>query len=346
MPKYYIKECEPLLVKNRLIPLINRNLREETEAEFLWKYNNSPMGLGITCLSFTENDNLCIGSASVFKRRIWTGTNLIEAGIAGDFSVDEKYRIFGPSYAMQTYLNSLWEDDKKLSFVYAFPNDASAKFFERHGYVKLGYLKRYVKFLSNEYKIGKYISHNKIVGLSLDTVLKLSFFEKCFASHAGFGDDIISDFDGRFDKLWEESKDITPITCERTASFLKWRFEFPPERRIFILTDGRSHLYGYIVYVVKDSMCHVLDTCFRNSVKTAKYLFARFILKMRGDKLGSIDIRLGGDPSLRKILKRFQFFHHQTADRIIYIKHNKDACPAPSTKKIVNWRILTADTDE
>ncbi|MBN2465952.1 GNAT family N-acetyltransferase, partial [candidate division WOR-3 bacterium] len=67
-------------------------------------------------------------------------------------------------------------------------------------------------------------------------------------------------FDRRFDRLWDEVKDVHPISVVRDRRYLQWRFVENPESeyRIFAYEDGRR-IRGYAVAKRYGKEMHIVD---------------------------------------------------------------------------------------
>jgi len=61
------------------------------------------------------------------------------------------------------------------------------------------------------------------------------------------------DFDGRFDRLWEQVRDQYPAICRRDAAALNWRYRRHPEGDYQVITTGDGEpLRGYCVLLTYD----------------------------------------------------------------------------------------------
>jgi hypothetical protein len=81
----------------------------------------------------------------------------------------------------------------------------------------------------------------------------------------GWHVELPTQFDDRFDRLWERAKVQFPIAIERSSSFLNWRFNncCDDPFQTLCLCDENGELAGYVVYrqqrptvELSDVLCH------------------------------------------------------------------------------------------
>ena len=233
-----------------------------------------------------------VGSAALFQRVFHVAGRPCMVFVAGDFSVDQPHRGFGPAFMLQRRILSDIKGKSGCAWLYGIPNDKSRALFTKLGYRTVGCFRKYLKILKVDYVYKKLnITPNVFMKL-LGTVIGALSRERFYRRPKGISVESPDAFDSRFDSLWMAVKHQYPVIGERTAAFLTWRYSELSGKtyKIFCLTrDGI--LAGYVVYLLLDGLCHVVDLlCFRDR-RIVECLISEFSLRMRADGIEAISIR-------------------------------------------------------
>ena len=171
---YMLKGIEPSKDREALINFWEKNLKKYFSGRFEWFYKDNPAGEPLGTLAY-DREKKIIGHGSICLRRIYFKGLYLKVGIASDFLVDEKYRVFGPALPIQK-ANLNFVHSKQVDFIYVFPNQASKAVFHRLGYKQIGTAISYNKILVHKQKLSNIGIPKMIaaaIGPILDSITKL-----------------------------------------------------------------------------------------------------------------------------------------------------------------------------
>ncbi|MEC4686297.1 MAG: GNAT family N-acetyltransferase [Nitrospirota bacterium] len=349
MKKYRIVKAD--IEKNRddLLPVLKRNLKDISEERYVWNYTASPHGQAHCWLASEEDSGRCVGSGSLFPRRIYVLGKAVYGAIAGDFAVDREHRAYGPALGLQRTIQSAHKDNG-LEFIYGVPNKLSEPIFLRIGYSELGKYNRYIKILKAEYKLRHYLPPAPVARIFsgiIDLGLKGFSRESRYRRPRNVSIEMPVFFDERFDLLWKKALSQFKIAGERNSEALSWRYKESPHHdySIFAFIDHEQYIHGYIVYYTENNACYIADVLFVDAESIGDSLFAEFILYMRREGIGSISIRYLGGGMLTRQLKNFGFFLVKEEDSSMLVYSDKTSPLTPYLLQGDNWYFLEGDLD-
>jgi len=349
MKKYRIVKAD--IEKNRddLLPVLKRNLKDISEERYVWNYTASPHGQAHCWLASEEGSGRCVGSGTLFPRRMFVEGKAVYGAIAGDFAVDREHRAYGPALGLQRTIQSAHKDSG-LEFIYGVPNKLSEPIFLRIGYSELGKYNRFVKILKAEYKYRHYLPPEQVTRMFsgiIDVGLKGFSKEGRYRRPRNVSIEMPVFFDERFDLLWKKALSQFRIAGERNSDVLNWRYKDSPhhDNRIFTLIDHEQDIGGYIVYYTENNACYIADVLFIDSESIRNSLFAEFILYMREMGVGSISIRYFGGGLLTRYLRKFGFFLVREEDSSVLVYCDKTSPLTPYLFHRDNWYFLEGDLD-
>jgi hypothetical protein len=197
--------------------------------EWEWRFLRKPAGKGLVELAW-ENEILA-GHYAVSPVRMRVRGNDVLAALSGTTMTHPQYRGAGlfPLLARRTYARARQAGQM---LVMGFPNRYSHRGLIRDlGWRDVGEVPKFAAMVSD---IGPVREDPGIVELKR--------------------------FDRRFDQLWNEAKDVHPISVVRDRCYLQWRFAENPESdyRIFACKVGRR-IGGYAVAKRYRKELHVVD---------------------------------------------------------------------------------------
>jgi len=292
---------------------------------FDWLYRDNPSGPPSTYLAQQEASNAIVGSASVYPRRISLNGRTAVAGIAIDFMVSSSERVFGPAIKLQKTISENYRSDG-YEFILGFPNRASHGIFNRIGYRELGVPKRYVKVLKTDVRL-KSVIKNRFLARALGVVADSLWMGLCWVGmktmSGGFTYRLLDQCDHKFDALWTKVRQEFPITGEKTAEYLNWRYTNNTSYEYYffcIFADNGKELLGYIVYRVADGVAVVADMLFVRRRRVLACLLMGFSLEMRNRGVHSVVITYLGSNILRSGFRLAGFILRKTEPRAVFLK--------------------------
>ena len=295
-----------------VVDLLMENFQDYSKERFHWFYQEHPYGLPKTILAECKETGEIVGSGSLTQRYFFLNNIKFLAGMAVDFNIKKKHRVFGPATILQkTILDAV--KNSEIDLILVSPGQAAKGVFARIGYEILGESKKYSKTL----KIGPKIDHHinipmlsRMVSIFLDRALWLIDIIKLFPRAKGTDIEILSECDERFNSLWEKGKSSYHIIGERSASYLNWRFirHNKNQNRIFCIKNKTDHsLKGYIIFNVKDNIATIVDLFTINEKNILTYLLLKFSFLMRKQHVNVVQTSFLGSVSFKKYLKKAMF---------------------------------------
>jgi len=348
MINYTITEADVTKNREDIFPILERNLEGASAQRYEWNYENCPYGKARCFIAKDDSSGLFVGSTALFPRKMLVKRKPEYVGIAGDFAVDKKHRAYGPALKLQHEIQSRIIDIG-FKFVYGIPNILSRKLFLRIGYEEIGRLERFIKILKTEYKFKHYLHlliQSKILSRIMDFFIKISSKETWHKKRFHYSVETPEYFDNRFDVFWEKVANQFTIIGERTSTFLNWRYKQSSyqQYKIFCILDEKKEIAAYIVYYLKENMCHIVDMLFVGSEDVIDSLLAEFSIFLRSKGIGSISVFYFGKGLLEKNLKEFNFHRVKKED-----KHVMIYCPKLSSELYLmdkkNWYFFEGDND-
>ena len=337
--------------KNTLIGLWKRYLRKYFDGRFDWLYKDNPVGQTKTVLAFKDQETDAIGCGSICSRHLYFNGQKVSAGIAVDFMVHEKHRTYGPALKLQ---KANFSDDNASEFdiIIAFPNKAAKGPFLRVGCKSLGEASLFTKVLKSETKLAHYINIpllTKSTAFILDQVLR--FFDKMrvVSKPSNWYAEHVSAFDERFDAFWNEVRENYKIIADRNSHYLNWRYTNCKgvEYRVFCLSQkGSGPLKGYIVYFLYNNVANIEDMFAVKMDRTWLYLLYEFSEYMRKEGLASICFSYFGNPLLKELFRKLNFFEKkETRTVLLHISKKSLESFRNMAFNPNNWSLFEGDLD-
>lgn len=208
--------------------------------KFEWMYLGNPAGSARVWLLYTEPEDVVVGATAVFPRRFSIDQQWVTAGITGDFFVKRQHRSLGPALQLHRSVLADFQAEHWAAFLYGFPEEMALPIFGRLGYVELGPRSRWVRILRSRSVLMRLPGGTLWggpVGLALDAasvlltkgrIRRLSI--ECVETNA---------IDDRFDVLWQTLRRGVRVIGDRSAAYLRWRYQSCPGPSCRILTAAR-----------------------------------------------------------------------------------------------------------
>ena len=348
MIRYSIIKADIKKNKKDIVPILKRNLEDITEEKYDWNYQKSTFGPAKCYIAKETKSDSFVGTAAIFPRKAFVKGKEKIAGIAGDYAVDKKHRAFGPALDIQKKVKST-ANEGEFDFIYGLPNKQSKLLFLRIGYIEIGPLKDYIKILKTKHMAKEHLPHLlkfRIFSSIFDIYLRIVGKEYRYKKHKDFLIEEPDMFDKRFDIFFENMENSHNIVGKRSSDFLNWRYRKSPaqEYKIFCITDKEKDIKGYMVYFLKEKVCHIVDTFFKNSDKVVNVLFSEFLIHMNKKDIGAVAIKYLGNSFFKEQLKKYNFFERKAPNLSLFV-FSKNI----SSEKILlneeNWYFFEGDSD-
>ncbi len=283
------------------------------------------------------------------------------AGLSCDMAVDAPHRLLRPALLLQhATLDATTE--VSTSYVYGVPNWRHSQVLLRAGYHEHCEIHRYAKptQISDYLKRNKYVNRFAPVlgGLSDIAWQAVSRFRS--ARSYGWRTEVLTEFDKRFDDLWDRLKVDHPLATVRSSSFLSWRYQQCPSTSyttIGLLAKDGNRLLGYLTYFVSGNHALCADLFTPGYGNEMRVLLSAWFRHACQRKLSSLSIACCGPEALIAGLTRFGFTRRsvsaptvqngkpvRTSHEIskILLAH---PCPAvPSGDPNVKWYYTAGDS--
>jgi hypothetical protein len=343
---YSLVEADIYKNKKDIVTLWEKNLSSTFSDRYTWMYQNNIYFPSIILLTTTSPVSP-IGFASVAKRMMKIGNQIVPVGQTIDFLVDKEHRHLGPALKLQRSITNMLKTHE-ITFLYGFPNRLSERVQRRAGFMDLGPFHRWVIPIRSEYLVQNYIS-NKLLAKCASSVLDIlitakskHFIYKRSSSHQT---KITQTYDDKFDRLWEKGSKHFSIIGERNAKYLAWRFNHFPNQsyKAFCLYDNQNHLQSYIVYYIKNQHVIISDF-FASDFPLLNHLFFQFMQTMRSARALSITVNFFGTNIITSKLRELGFKKRSQEGRVL-LYFQPGSPPSPNILDTDLWYITEADRD-
>jgi len=334
--------------KQNIIDLWKRNFQNITEERYPWIYEQNPFGPATCLLAKDTKQDSVIGLTALFPRRVAINGKYHLAGLGGDFAVNKEHRRVAPALLLQNAAISKCNEGE-FDFLYGFPNKESEPVDLMLGFKMFDVL-RMTKPLRSYYYLKNHFNSPavaRMISRPIDLAIKIFSKETRYKRHGGFKAEMLSSFDGMFDKLWEEASTRFAIIGERSSSYLNWRYVRSPYNKhcVFVLRgNGNGNILGYIVFHIIENRTYIDDILCFDMDETLDSLLSQFLLFERKEGVDSVSISYTGTQLLVKKLQEFGFsIRDKEGKAAIYVPLD-----SPLTSCLVekeNWYLMPGDND-
>ena len=331
--------------------LLMRNANRATprdKAYFEWRYAMRPNRSQPIIVFAANNAGKKIGCLSLIPHDYMLDGKTRPVGVLGDISVESEWRGRGVTQAMIGYVTGQ-KAFHDLAGGIVLPNESAARALHKAHWETISKLERYVKIIDIKEKLSQRQKPNwllnRICGW-LNGVMRMISLETYVKKPQGFVGEVVSDFDERFDLLWNNlNKQGMNIGC-RNREYLTWRYSKHPlvAYQIYALTR-RNELCGYIVFHVTDRQCSIDDILCMTETPCARYLLSSFLNFIRNNSLAfSIDLKTNNNDLLRLPLRLFGFIKRPGYLEFMLAKTETKDPPASFTNGS-KWYLTSNDKD-
>ena len=247
---------------------------------WIWRFMDNPAGLGVIELCWDGDILVAQYAVTAVASRI-DGQDCL-TGLSGTTMTHSKYRGMGlfPILARKTYARMA---EMGMVMAWGFPNAMSHR-----GFVKdLDW--------TNIYEIP--VFH---LNLMNSQYLSLPTSDDALAE--------VTDFDERFDLLWETVKDDHSLLTKRDQRYLQWRYVQNPSGQYRILTYlVQRTLLGYAVFKQYRDEIQIVDILTVKDVKVGVRLISGIVEIARRESAVAVSLWLNVSHLLHHTLERIGF---------------------------------------
>ncbi len=334
--------------KDCIIKFWNDNQHKLLNNKYRWIYEGNPDGIAkVLMVKHVESGEIA-GMLSLFPRMFIIKSKRIKAGIIGDLIVNKNHRTLGP--ALQLFKEAIIHvENGNFDFLYGFPNKNAEPVLKRAGYFKLGQEVKYIKIIRSKTQLKKKHVPNLILPFAssvADCFLHFISLENRYPISRSLDGKEITFVDNSIDKFFNECQCITPITGERSANYVSWKFFKDPDDKhsIFILNSKEdSSIKGYISF-----RTDALYIDIRDIVSSDEYVYVLITLFIRFVKLffsDGITVTFLENNSFLPVLNRFGFRKGKYG-RNIYLYYSKNNALLDDTLlNSHNWHLFSSEQD-
>lgn len=329
--------------KDVILSILERNFSRVPAGRYDWLAQN-PLGPSYSLLLKHEPSGRHVGSISLFARRIAADGVVSSAFVCGDLVVDQGHRTLGPALHLLRAAIAHQKAQPSPTMLLTFPNNKSDMAARRAGFSLLSEVFELTQII----RTAPYLRRHSPAAPLLAPMLDPLWHVRCTLNgrgRRGLRPAVITDFDERFDELWQESKSGYSLRGERSRGFLEWRFACAPHAKYetFVLASGtKRKLRGYIVFRTHDKRVMIHDLGFREE-RALDHLLAAFFVHQKRKGMDSIGCRIAGSSALTE---RLRLNGYSTRAQVL-----KVLISAPDDQRTVqdlksgNWYVTAGDDD-
>lgn len=276
------------------------------EEKLRWFYCDGPHGAGRAFVLHAGGET--VGCAGVGVRRLQHHGREVKAALFADLAVDRAHRSGLPAVVLLRQVRS--DVAREFEVGYGFPNDRAVGVYRRAGYPELGSMYRYARVLRSERylqpRLGRWGA--RPVALIADLALAAVALGHNLRTR-GLSVVWPEAFDARFDALWERRGRDYPVMCERTSTFLRWRFA-RDRYRIMALARGNGELAAYAVLRSTasndENVVDIIDL-FGSGEREIDAMIASIVPAARALGASSVGFRFLGNRGVVRLLAKHGF---------------------------------------
>ena len=319
------------------------------ERRYAWSFEEIPSSGPRACWLLVNHERQeTAGAFCLSQRRFRVDHESMDLYRAADLSVDARHRVIWP--ARQLVASACNEAKTKGQIVFACPNKLAASVLRLSGFVTCGDLIRYAKVLRVEPYLRRMLRHPlaaKAAAVPAQYALQALSYETWKGLPKGLVVAPVEEFDDRFDRLWERAASRFSIVGERTAAYLRWRYQRYPMggyAATGLFSDDGAVLHAYAIVHGAGDHLTISDLFFERTDRLA-LLLADVIRRARRAGAASIAVNLFGGEAIIPLLRRFGFSARPDRRPVLFF-------PATDTERLAflsnpsNWYFTSGDDEE
>lgn len=312
---------------------------------YRWVYQENPFGPVSTWVVESDGRSV-VGTATVLPRLLNGLGRTWRAGVTIDFAVARGHRTLGPALMLQKAILGACRE-RQFDLVYGFPIEASSRVQARAGFTPLGKATEVRKPLRTATALtGRYGPLAGLAAPLVDRALRLAE-NRVRVEQQGCRCTEPPQFDGRFDDLWQRVKDTLPLTGERTAAYLNWRFGRCPHAKyhtVALESTAGDCVRGYAVWTLSGEEFIIADLVADTGANGSLLLMRELLRRARELRVETVRTRCFGALALTEVQRRLGFRASESArDAVICVPPDAPISTALADRR--NWFLLHGDTD-
>lgn len=335
--RFEIIRENPERYKNDIIRMWAEYLPDTAPGRYEWLANGNPAGNTIWYFALEKARNELAGVITVIPKELFLDRKKIRVGILGDFMIEKKYRVFGPTLQLPKAAISDMEEIG-FEFIYTIPNTESKIVMERIGFRNIGIEMFLVRPIKTLHILHKYLpaALAKPASIFVDKIIKYSSHDT-YKIHDDTCEEVF-EFDSSFDQLWEHKRgeDIGLIVGDHSSEYLNWRYLKNPEHSFRIIAyKEKGRLLGYVVFYIENYSLYIYDV-FVLREKDIFSLINKIVRIAEESNCNSVSISILDKNPILKSLKMCGFVNkEQDAVTVLY---------QGESKRVVNkWLFFFCD---
>ena len=353
-PLYYVRVADLKQDKEEILSIWKENgvnTRDPID-HFAWAYEQNPFGKGRIWLLVHGPTAKVIGCIGLILRRMKVGDSIHLVGRASGFAVNKSFRSLGPSLMLgKAMLNEVGQSD--LSILYTMAPPGASLIFNRLKFQKIETLGCRWKIFSFSDAINKRLP---ALPLFLRTGISraIDYGFQCLSRETWRRcDDAklmrITEFDKRFDELWDRAAPVHKFASERSSEFLNWRFNNELQRKFNFICMGLitygGTLCGYVIYYINNKTAHIVDFFTEDMDTTPILLSTVFLRHLRRENISYATINIVCSESHYLFLKKMGFSRWRAPSPLPYDLYmvTGNNCISDYRKNIIDQGFYMAD---
>lgn len=350
--KYVVSTpADSATARTELLQLWRRNFPREWDAWYDWMIHGNPFGAVKHWLVSTDAGEV-VGSTGLMPCEMQLGEQVVSAAQAIHINVNREHRSVLPALQLQRALTES-VGEQHVPFVLGV-TETAVNVMQRAGYRPLGKIERWVQPLRTEAKLRCKLRHpwlSRPAASVVDWGLRLRTAVKSPRMPRGWRIEFGTDYDQRFDRLWERSASHGQILLARRSQFLKWRFRQRPksESRWLGLFDVTGDLQGYLVFdgerCPKENVPYqAIHDLWGSEPPVLEILLTEFSRWARSTSAAFISMLFFGDGAVTSALRRRGFFRRPRDEQVLVYVHPE--LPDSTRAQILDrehWHLTEAE---
>jgi len=321
--------------------------RPADERRYDWLYRRNPDGEAVLWSIRHEAAGELAGFTVVLPRRVLVDGEEHICWNGADFSIHRKYRALGVAVKLRRAAKEAI-DLGRADFLYAHPNAKMQLIHQRVGHWPVGAMVRYAKPLRAAPYLRRRL-HSPVLAAAAGSLVDAGWRLLRLGRRYQYAGELrvveSPEFDGRFDRLFDEAAAVRRVVGVRDARYLRWRYaENPLYRTRAVLAEEAGRLQGYALFTIDRGVADVKDVLVAGNGPTERDLVARLIEHARGLGLTSVSaVVLEGHPIV-DTLNSFGFSRRPDGSQMFgYARHEdplRDVVSNPDS-----WLVSVGDRD-
>ncbi len=312
---------------------------------FDWLYRNNPHGQTRVWIATDIVNDITVGVASAFPRRMYLGGREELGWVLGDFCIKNQYRTLGPALQLQrACLAEL--DSSAIPFCYDFPSASMMAVYKRLRVNPFGQMLRLAKLLRVDRKVREIVKIPAVAhGLSAAGNILLGLWDDgprdsgtlTMSLHGG-------ECGEEFSVLDREVSGRYGVCIQRSTEYLNWRYRANPLCRYELLTARRDGtLLAYAVFTSAGEDASLVDLFGVEDPTVISDVVNTVVVLLRDRGVVTVSAPMLETHPWIPLLHRLGFRARETSPVVVYVS------PGSQSKRSIiegeNWFLMHGDRD-